>query len=78
VAITIRSICGRATNEELHEHAIDISTYTYICLYDAITTSIRAHLPSSYPIQFVGMAYANVDIEMYDNFQGGKSHGRVG
>ena len=59
-------------NEELHEHAIDISTY--ICLYDAIVHAVRRMVGPSHPIEFVGMAYANVDVQMYDSFRAFLNH----
>ena len=54
-------------NEVLHEHAIDI--HTYICLYDAIVHAVRAAVDPKHVMLFVGMAYANVDVERYDDFR---------
>ena len=53
-------------NEELHEHSIGVMEY--ICLYDAIVAAVRDMADPGHEVQFVGMAYANVDVELYDDF----------
>ena len=53
-------------NEVLHEHATGIEEY--ICIYDAVVTAVRAMADPEHRIEFVGLAYANIDVEFYEDF----------
>ena len=59
-------------NEELHEHAIGVEEY--ICLYDAIVQGVREWADPRHEVEFVGMAYANVDVGFYDDFRAFLNH----